>query len=566
MTESSDSDKETNADYDAVVVGAGFSGLYSLYRLRDEMGLSVKVIERADDVGGTWYWNRYPGARCDSESFVYCYSFSDEILEEWQWSERYPEQPEVLEYLRFVTDRLDLRRDIDFGTMVTGASFDDGAGVWRVRTDDGAEVSAQFFVSAVGPLSEPYVPDFEGRDSFEGDAYHTARWPHDPVDFEDKHVGVIGTGATGNQVVPEVAEEAGHVTVFQRTPNYSVPARNRPLDEDDWAEIQQRYDEIFERAHTSSGGHSFVPARETAADLTQEEFEELLEPRWEEGGFRFRATFEDLTTNPETNEMVSEFIRDRIREAVDDPELAEKVVPDDHYYATKRPPLHYGYYEALNRDDVSLCDVRANPIQRVTPAGIQTTAAEHELDMIIYATGFDASTGPLLNINIRGRGELTLTEKWADGPKTYLGLGVSGFPNMFTILGPQSPSLLSNMPVSIEQHVEWISDAIAFLREAGIRTIEPTPDAEDAWTEHNRLVAEETLFTTADSFYMNKNVPDQATVFLPYVGGVGTYHDTITEVAKKRYEGFELDDSEREPDAGRAEPQLSVMERPLPTE
>lgn len=566
MAESRGEAIDSDNDYDAVIVGAGFSGLYSLYRLRDEMGLSVKVVERADDVGGTWYWNRYPGARCDSESFIYCYSFSDEILEEWRWSERYPEQSEVLEYLGFVADKLDLRPDIDFGTTVTGAQFDESTNRWNVRTDDGDEMTAQFFISATGPLSEPYIPEFEGRDSFEGESYHTAKWPHDPVDFEGKHVGVIGTGATGNQVIPEVAEEASHLTVFQRTPNYSVPARNRPLDEDDWDEIQERYDEIFEYAHTSSGGHSFIPARETAEDLTQREFEELIEPRWQEGGFRFRATFADLTTNPKTNEMVSEFIRDKIREAVEDPDLAEKLVPEDHYYATKRPPLHYGYYEALNRDDVSLCDVRENPIQRITPTGIETTDAEHELDMIIYATGFDASTGALLNMDIRGRDGLTLDEKWANGPKTYLGLGVHGFPNMFTILGPQSPSLLSNMPVSIEHHVEWISDAIAFLLEEDIHFIEATVESEEAWTEHNRLVADETLFTTADSFYMNKNIPDQSTVFLPYVGGVGSYHDTISEVAEKGYEGFRLTESDRDLGTEGARPRLSVMEGQLPTE
>ena len=565
MTDNNTRTDAVGTDYDAVVVGAGFSGLYLLHRLRDEMGLTVKVIEKADDVGGTWYWNQYPGARCDSESHIYCYSFDEGILNEWEWSQRYPEQPEVLEYLRFVADRLDLRDDIDFGTEVTAATFEADAGAWAVETDDGERVTSRFFVTAVGCLSDPYVPDFDGLDSFEGESYHTGRWPHDPVDFEGKHVGVVGTGATGIQVIPEVAKEAGHLTVFQRTPNYAVPARNRPLDEDDWAEIQANYDDILAEAHDSSGGMPFAPARETAADLSMEEMEELLEPRWKEGGFRFRGAFEDLVTNPETNEMVSEYLRNRIREAVDDPDLAEKLVPTDHYYGTKRPPLHTDYYATFNREDVSLVDVRESPIERITPDGIRTTASEYELDMIVYATGFDAMTGTLLRMDVRGREGLTLEEKWADGPRTYLGLAVHGFPNMFTITGPQSPSVLSNMPVSIEHHVEWVTDAIQSLTERGVYLIEPTGEAEGAWTEHNRLVAEETLYTTADSWYMNENVPEKPTVFTPYVGGVDTYHDAIREVAEKDYEGFELAESVDDLDRKGSEPRLSVMEGDLPT-
>ena len=552
-------------DYDAVVVGAGFSGLYLLHRMRDEMGLSVKVIEKADDVGGTWYWNRYPGARCDSESHIYCYSFNDEILNEWQWSQRYPEQPEVLEYLRFVTDHLDLREDIDFETEVTSATFDEGSGTWEIETDDGSCVKSQFFVTAVGCLSEPYIPEFEGIGSFDGESYHTAEWPHDPVDFTEKHVGIIGTGATGIQVIPEVAKEAGHLTVFQRTPNYAVPARNRPLDDDDWEEIQRNYDEILEEAHSSAGGFPFKSARETAADLSMEELEEFLEPRWKEGGFRFRTAFEDLVTNPESNEKVSEYLRNRIRETVDDPDLAEKLAPTDHYYGTKRPPLHTDYYETFNRDNVSLVDVRKAPIDRITPDGIQTVDAHYDLDMIIFATGFDAMTGTLLAMDIRGRDGLTLEEKWEDGPKTYLGLAVHGFPNMFTITGPQSPSVLSNMPVSIEHHVEWVTDTIEHLVNQGIQLIEPTEKAEGFWTEHNRLVAEQTLYTTADSWYMNENIPEKPTVFTPYVGGLDTYHDTIAEVAEEGYEGFELAESVRDLDQTGADPQLSVIEGALPT-
>ncbi|MXR52929.1 NAD(P)-binding domain-containing protein [Halovenus sp. WSH3] len=548
-------------DYDAVIVGAGFSGLYQLHRLRDEFGLSVKVIEKADDVGGTWYWNRYPGAQCDSESHVYCYSFNEEILEEWQWSERYPSQPEVLEYLRFVADRLDLRKDIEFGTEVTSASFDESDGQWRIGTDDGEELTSQFFVTAVGCLSEPWVPDFDHIDSFEGEAYHTGRWPHDGVDFAGKRIAVIGTGASGIQVIPEVAEEdIDHLTVFQRTPNYAVPARDRPLEDDDWDEIQKNYDEILQTAHENGFGMPFDPAYPTAEDKSMEEVREILEPRWQEGGFRFMLTFEDLVFNPETNEKVSQFVREKIRETVDDPELAEKLVPKDHYYATKRPPLHTNYYETFNEDHVSLVDVTETPIERMTPEGIQTSDDHHEFDMIIYATGFDAMTGTLLNMDIRGRDDLTLEEKWADGPQTYLGLAVHGFPNMFTITGPQSPSVLSNMPVSIEHHVEWVSDAINHFAENDIRLVEPTREAEEAWTAHNTEVAEQTLYPTADSWYMNENIEDKPTVFTPYIGGVDVYHQTIQEVAQKGYEGFELTESISDLDPKGDQPSLSVME------
>ncbi len=548
-------------EYDAVIVGAGFSGLYQLHRLRDKHDLSVKVIEKADDVGGTWYWNRYPGAQCDSESHVYCYSFNEDILEEWQWSERYPSQPEVLEYLRFVADRLDLRQDIEFETAVTSASFDEANGNWKISTDDGEEITSQFFVTAVGCLSEPWVPDFDHIDSFEGESYHTGRWPHDGVDFTDKRIAVIGTGASGIQVIPEVSEkDIESLTVFQRTPNYAIPARDRPLEDDDWEEIQQNYDEILQSAHENGFGHPFEAAYPTAEDKSMEEVRELLQPRWDEGGFRFMLTFEDLIFNPETNEKVSQFVREKIRETVDDPELAEKLVPTDHYYATKRPPLHANYYETFNKDHVSLVDVTETPIERMTPTGIKTSDAEYEFDMIIYATGFDAMTGTLLNMDIRGRDGLTLEEKWEDGPQTYLGLGVNGFPNMFTITGPQSPSVLSNMPVSIEHHVEWVSDAINHFATNGIKLVEPTKEAEEAWTAHNTEVAEQTLYPTADSWYMNENIEDKPTVFTPYIGGVDVYHQTIQEVAQKGYEGFTLTESLTELNPRGEQPQLSVMQ------
>jgi cyclohexanone monooxygenase len=549
-------------DYDAVVVGAGFSGLYQLHRLRDELGLSVKVIEKADDVGGTWYWNRYPGARCDSESHIYCYSFNEEIMEEWQWSERYPEQPEVLEYLRFVADNLDLRKDIEFETEVTSATFEEETGTWVIETDDGETVSSQFFITAVGCLSTPYVPDFDDIDAYEGETYHTGKWPHDGVDFDDKRVAVIGTGASGIQVIPEVGkEDIEHLTVFQRTPNYAVPARNSPLDDETWAEIQRNYEEIMADAHDDRAGFPFESIRQTAEDLTMEEVEEILEPRWKEGGWRFLAAFEDLLINRDTNEKVSQYLREKIREAVDDPETAEKLVPTDHYYGTKRPPLHTDYYATFNKDYVSLVDVTETPIERFTPKGIQTGDGQvHEFDMVIFATGFDAMTGTLLQMDIEGRNGVTLDEKWADGPNTYLGLGVHGFPNMFTVTGPQSPSVLSNMPVPIEHHVEWISGTIADLREEETRYIEPTRAAEEAWTEHNMDLAEQTLYTTVDSWYMNENIPDKPTVFTPYPGGVDMYHDIIREVKEKGYEGYTLANSLDDLGQASVTPDLSIFE------
>ncbi len=554
-------EQDSETDYDAVIVGAGFSGLYQLHKLRDELGLSVKVIEKADDVGGTWYWNRYPGAQCDSESHVYCYSFNDELLEEWEWSERYPSQPEVLEYLRFAADHLDLRKDIDFGTEVTSAAFDEAGGQWEISTGDGSEITSQFFVTAVGCISEPWVPDFDGIDSFEGESHHTGTWPHDPVDFTDKKIAVVGTGASGIQVIPEVAkEDIDHLTVFQRTPNYVVPARDRPLDEEDWNEIQENYDEILDAAHNSGFGMPFQPAYPTAQDKSMEEVNEILEPRWQEGGFRFMLSFEDLVFNAETNEKVSQFVRDKVRETVDDPEVAETLTPKDHYYATKRPPLGTNYYETFNKDHVSLVDVTERPVEQITPDGIQTSEAHHDFDMIIYATGFDAMTGTLLQMDIRGRDGLTLDEKWDDGPMTYLGLSVHGFPNMFTITGPQSPSVLSNMPVSIEHHVEWVSNAIEYFVDNDIKLFEPTKEAEDSWNVHNREVAEQTLYPTANSWYMNENIEDKPTVFTPYIGGVDNYHAVIQEVAQKGYEGFELTTSTQDLGRKGEQPQLSVME------
>jgi cation diffusion facilitator CzcD-associated flavoprotein CzcO len=529
-------------DVDAVIVGAGFSGLYMLHRLR-ELGLSVRVYEKGDGVGGTWYWNRYPGARCDSESHIYCYSFDEGLLEEWEWSERYPEQPEILEYLQFAADHLDLRRDIEFETEVDSATFDEASGTWQVTTGEGKQVSSRFFISAVGCLSEPFLPDFDGLDEFEGEWYHTSRWPEGGVDFADKRVGVIGTGSTGIQLIPEVAERAGHLTVFQRTPNYAVPARNRPLEEDEYEEIRANYDDIWDRARNSRLGMPFDSEANSARRLSEEEIHEILEKRWQQGGFRFLHAFEPghILSNEETNAIISEFIRSKIREKVDDPETAAKLVPTDHPYASKRPPMDYNdYYGTYNRDDVRLVDVEAAPITEFTADGIRTADDHYDLDIVVFATGFDAMTGAILAMDIEGRNGLSLAEKWSAGPRTYLGLGTHGFPNLFTITGPQSPSVLTNMPMSIEQHVEWITNCIEFMDREGYDLIEPTEEAEDRWVSQTNMLADQMLFSEADSWYRGENVPDKPSVFTPFPGGLEMYRGICETVAEKGYDGFEL--------------------------
>jgi cyclohexanone monooxygenase len=535
----------TRTDFDAVVVGAGFAGLYSLHRLR-ELGLSVRVLERADDVGGTWYHNRYPGCRCDTESHVYCFSFSEELLNEWEYSERYPRQEEILEYFRFVADRLDLRKDIQFETEVESARFAREGGVWDIRTGDGAELSAEYLVLAVGPLSEPFTPEFDGIESFGGELYHTAKWPHDPVDFAGRSVGLVGTGSSGVQAIPKVAEDAGHLTVYQRTPNYVVPAQNHPLTDEDWAEIRRNYDEIWERARNTPSGHPYDHTHRSVRGLSDEEIRESLEEGWEQGGFRFFFTFYDLLVNPETNDRVSEFIASKIRDRLDDPELAEKLVPDpdDHPYGAKRPPLNYDdYYRTFEREDVELVDVSEAPIERLTPSGIETTASRYEHDVVVFATGFDAITGGFTNLELVGRDGTTLDERWADGPQSYLGFAVDGFPNMFMVSGPQSPSAITNQPVSIEQQVDWITGCIEHLETNGVEFIEATEESVTRWVEHSNEVAEATLYHDAETWYSGDNVPGKPRTFLPYAGGHPDFREQCEEVAEEGYEGFELSES-----------------------
>jgi cation diffusion facilitator CzcD-associated flavoprotein CzcO len=528
-------------ELDAVIIGAGFSGLYALYRLRDVLGLDVRICESADGVGGTWYWNRYPGSRCDSESYYYSYSFSEELEQEWEWTSKYPEQPEILRYLNHVADRFDMRRDISFSTRITEAVFDEASNRWQIRTDGGEQISAQFLISAVGCLSATNLPDFEGLDQFEGEWYHTGEWPHEPVDFAGKRVGLIGTGSTGIQVTPVVAEKAGHLTVFQRTPNYSLPARNALLTPEGQAEVKANYRELRRLTRESRGGFPYSPTEKSAQDFSPEEQQALLEELWQIGGFRFLwGSFNDLLTNEETNELVAEFFRKKIREVVNDPAIAKSLTPTDHPYGTKRPPIDTGYYEAYNRDNVSLVDVSNSPIVAITPHGLRTADAEYEFDIIIFATGFDAMTGALLKIDIRGTGGQSLAEKWEGGPLAYLGLQVAGFPNMFTVTGPGSPSVLTNMPVAIEQHVDWISDCIEYMRAGGLTRIEAKPEAEDAWVDHVNAAADQTLFVKANSWYVGANIPGKKRVFMPYVAGMVDYKMRCDEVASKGYDGFEL--------------------------
>lgn len=530
---------------DALIIGAGFSGMYQVLCLRDRLGLSALVLEAGEGVGGTWYWNRYPGARCDSESHSYCYSFSPELLQEWEWSERYPEQPEIMRYMNHVADRFDLRRSIRFNTRVTGAHWDAAANLWRVETEAGQSYAARYLITAVGCLSTANVPKIPGLDSFEGRWLHTGEWPHEGVDFSGLRVGQIGTGSTGIQSVPVIAAQAAELTVFQRTANYSTPARNHPLSPEFRAWVKENYGEIVQTMRETRNGHWFRINERSVFSVSEEEREAAFERAWEKGGLQFRSEFGDITTNLEANSKAAEFIRRKIRETVQDPQKARLLSDIDHPYAAKRPPIDTGYFEAMNLDHVKLVDVKANPIVEITPTGIRTTEAEYPLDVIVFATGFDAMTGPLLRLNITGRDGVALRDVWAAGPRSYLGLQVEGFPNMFTITGPGSPSVLTNMPVAIEQHVEWITALIAHMRAEGIARIEPEPLAVADWLVKVNEASQETLLPqAASSWYLGANVPGKPRVFMPYAGGMAKYRGICEEVAAQGYHGFVL---EREP-------------------
>jgi cation diffusion facilitator CzcD-associated flavoprotein CzcO/acetyl esterase/lipase len=529
-------------DFDAIVVGAGFSGLHMLHSLRKQ-GLSVKVYERGGGVGGTWYWNRYPGARCDSESVYYMFSdhLSEDILDKWTWTERYAAQPEILRYLDFVTDQMDLRRDIQFNADIVSAVYDARRNAWDVRLADGSTSSSRFLVTAVGCLSSTNTPKFPGIDTFSGESYHTGAWPHEEVDFTGKRVAVIGTGATAVQAVPEIAKQAAQVWVFQRTPNYDIPGRNGPLAPDYVAQVKAEYKDLWQKARESGFGLPYQVVERSAVDYSPEERQPIFEAAWAKGGFYMGLeTFSDYLVNKESNDTVSEFVRGKIREIVTDPAVAELLAPKDHPFFTKRPPLENGYYEAFNRDNVTLLDARTAPIQEITPCGVRTGGREYEVDAIVYATGFDAMTGALFGMGITGQEGLRLQDKWRDGPRTYLGLTTHGFPNLFVITGPQSPSVLSNMPVAIEQNVEWIAGLIQYLRSHDLDVAEPTQEAEDKWVAHHDEMAAATLLLGTDSWWVGANIPGKPRTLYPYVGGVGPFRVICQEVAEKGYEGLAL--------------------------
>jgi len=532
-------EEKAAGDFDAVIVGAGFAGLYMLHRLRG-LGLSARVYEAGRGIGGTWFWNRYPGARCDVESMDYSYSFSDDLQQEWKWTERYASQPEILSYINHVADRFDLRRDIQLETRVTAALFNEATNRWAIQTDRGDRVWAQFCVMATGCLSDAQVPKIEGLETFEGKWYHTGHWPHEGVDFTGQRVGVIGTGSSAIQSIPIMARQAAQLFVFQRTPNFSIPARNAPLDSEYERRVKSSYAEFRRQARESRVGFVVEGTDQSALEVSPEKRQREYESRWSRGGLGFNATFADLLTDKAANDTAAEFFRAKIQAIVRDAAVAELLSPRDYPVGTKRLCVDTNYYDTFNRDNVTLVDVRRAPIEAITPHGLRTPEAEYELDSIVFATGFDAMTGALLSIDIRGRTGTTLREKWAAGPRTYLGVATAGFPNLFTITGPGSPSVLSNMIVSIEQHVDWIADCLVYLREHDLGGIEANVEAEDGWVAHVNEVGHATLYPLASSWYMGANVPGKPRIFMPYVGGVGAYRQKCDDVAAKGYEGFTL--------------------------
>jgi cation diffusion facilitator CzcD-associated flavoprotein CzcO len=550
MTQGNGSKNGSNGDrsYDAVIVGAGFGGLYMLHHLR-QRGFSAKVIEAAGGVGGTWYWNRYPGARCDVESVNYSYSFSPELEQEWNWSEKYSPQPEILEYANHVADRFDLRRDIEFETRVDSAVWDDDSSRWVLTTSKGDTISTQFYIMASGCLSHSKLPEIPGVASFEGPTYHTGHWPHEGVDFTGMRVGVIGTGSSGIQSIPIIAEQAAQLTVFQRTPNFSMPAGNHLLDPDVVAELKSRYPAHREAARQSGFGVPVEEPTKSALEATPEERDVAYQAGWDSGNLvGMLLAFNDLLYDKAANDTAAEFIRNKIRSIVKDPQTAEDLCPFDHPMGTKRPCLDTGYYETYNRDNVTLVNLRREPIEEITPTGIRTSEREFEFDAIVFATGFDAMTGALVAVDIQGRDGLTLRKKWTDGTRTYLGLMVAGFPNFFTITGPASPSVFSNMMISIEQHVDWIGDAMVHLRDEGKATIEATTEAEDGWVQHNLEAGDATLYPLANSWYMGSNVPGKPRVLMPYIGGVGVYRAECDEIVADGYRGFVMRDARQTAD------------------
>ena len=526
-------------EFDVIVVGAGFAGMYMLHRLRDS-GFKVRVFERGDGVGGTWYWNRYPGARCDVESMEYSYTFSESLQQEWEWSERYSGQPEILRYANHVADRFDLRRDIQFETVISWAHFDETNDRWKVGTDDGDEYIANFLVLATGCLSSANLPSIEGISDYLGESYHTGRWPHEGVEFSDKRVGVIGTGSSAIQAIPHIASECKSLTVFQRTANFSIPARNGPLDKVYEEQVKANYQNFraINRGMPAALGANHKGNNQSALLASEEDHEREFAKRWEIGGFGFLGAFNDLGLNRDANEIAAEFVRERIREIVHDPDVAESLSPTN-VIGCKRLCLDTDYFETYNLPHVSLIDINDHPIERITDQGVQCRDESYEFDCIVFATGFDAMTGTMLRIDIRGLDGLRLQEKWEAGPRTYLGLTTSGFPNMFMISGPGSPSVLTNMIVSIEQHVEWIEECLQGMRDSDKTRISAELAAEDEWVDYVNAIADLTLYPTCNSWYLGANIPGKPRVFMPHVG-FPNYVERCDEVVANGYSGFEL--------------------------
>ncbi len=537
---------DTPKRYDVVIVGAGFAGMYMLHRLR-QINLTAKVYEAGDDVGGTWYWNRYPGARCDAESLAYSFSFSPELEQEWTWSERYAPQPEILEYAQHVSERFDLRRDIQFKTRVTNARFQQTTSDWRIETDQGDVSIARFCIMATGCLSVPQLPDIPGINDFAGNFYQASKWPHTPVSFRGQRVGIIGTGSSGIQAIPVIAEQADHLTVFQRTPNFSVPAANDELNQDWVADFKKHY-RAHRANHRIGNGSGFgdleIEPRTTIkepvlrAQVSDEEATQLLEDAWQTGGAKFMSAIGDQLMNEDANRFAREFVYRKIHETVKDPSTAELLCPTNHPIGSRRICVDSNYYATYNQDNVSLVSVKDTPIERVTPEGVQVNGRVYELDTLVVATGFDAMTGALLNINIEGRGGQTLADRWQAGPRSYLGMAINGFPNLFTVTGPGSPSVLSNMMVSIEQHVDWMIACFSHMETSGYTLFDVDEPAQDQWVAHVNDVANMTLFPKGGSWYLGANVKGKPRIFMPYAGGVGPYREICDKIVTDDYKGF----------------------------
>ena len=533
-----------NVDVDVVVVGAGFSGLYLLYRLR-KAGFSTRVFERGGDVGGTWYWNRYPGARCDVESLQYSYSFDEQLQQDWHWPEKFSAQPDILAYANHVADRFNLKKDIEFNVEVKASRFDENLKTWKITTNTGEEIDAQYFIMATGCISTTQIPNIKGLSDYVGNTFHTGDWPHEEVDFSGQSIAVIGTGSSGIQSIPVLAKQAKKLTVFQRTPNYSIPSQNEPMTkkyERSWKDVySERRKEMRYSAHGSLKDLNDVPALSVDEDQRQE----LYTKRWAIGGTGFLGSFNDLLTNADANYTAAEYVRQQIKRIVKDKETAEILCPRSYPIGTKRICIDTGYFETYNRENVKLVDISKKPIQRLVADGIIVDDQLYAFDSIIFATGFDAMTGSIFNVDIKGRGGLALKEKWNAGPKTYLGLMSASFPNLFMITGPGSPSVKSNMIMSIEQHVDLVIETLLSMRRKGLSVVEPELEAENKWVDHVQEVANKTLFPQANSWYMGANIPGKPRLFMPYIGGVGAYREICEEIVANNYRGFKFEKSKQ---------------------